>query len=113
MAVNEARRLKGSSVSDDAMASSFDGRKASEAIEQEASRASLLNTTFIPAFCHCRKAGAAIIKQQADLADRGEHSGRKGTAQPPQDAFGSAGVPQGLIPGFVASPLKESSTPQR
>ena len=39
MAVNEARRLKGSSVSDDAMASSFDGRKASEAIKREALKA--------------------------------------------------------------------------
>ena len=39
MAVNEARRLKGSSVSDDAMASSFDGRKASEAIERGAAEA--------------------------------------------------------------------------
>jgi hypothetical protein len=36
MAVKEARRLNGSSVSDDAMESSPDGRKASEAIEREA-----------------------------------------------------------------------------
>ena len=34
MAVNEARRLNGSSVSDDAMGSSLDGRETSEAIER-------------------------------------------------------------------------------
>ena len=39
MAVKEARRLNGSSVSDDAPASSFDGRKASEAIERGAAEA--------------------------------------------------------------------------
>ena len=39
MAVKEARRLKGSSVSDDAMASSLDGRKTSEAIERGAAEA--------------------------------------------------------------------------
>jgi len=40
MAVKEARRLKGSSVSDDAMASSLDGRKTSEAIERGAVKGS-------------------------------------------------------------------------
>jgi len=39
MAVKEARRLNGSSVSDDGAASSFDGRKASEAIERGTTKA--------------------------------------------------------------------------
>ena len=39
MAVKEALLLNGSSVSDDAMASSPDGRKASEAIERGVTRA--------------------------------------------------------------------------
>ena len=113
MAVNEAQRLNGSSASDEAMASSLDGRETSEAIERGDPKVPSSHHNVVPLILSLQKQDALIIKPQDDPADRNVRSGQQEVVHSPRDGFELVGALQGSIPGFAASPLKESSTPPR